>query len=198
MSTHVGHHIVYFKRFRMEIDLENSPAVPALPDGFFWVTWDASSLDQHAEVKYRSFVQEIDAAIFPNLGEMEGCRNIMSEISCRPGFRPEATWLISSNFGHCATVQGVSDRTGLGSIQNLGVVPLFRGKGLGSALLLKALEGFRRAGLGRAFLEVTAQNEGALRIYRRLGFRRCKTIYKAVDTLASKKQFPQRKQILSL
>ena len=28
--------------------------------------------------------------------------------------------------------------------------------------------------------EVTAQNEGAIRLYRRLGFRRRKTVYKAV------------------
>jgi ribosomal protein S18 acetylase RimI-like enzyme len=30
-------------------------------------------------------------------------------------------------------------------------------------------------------LEVTAQNDGAIRLYRRLGFRRTKTIYKAVQ-----------------
>jgi len=72
--------------------------------------------------------------------------------------------------------------TGMGGIQNLGVAPLYRGRGLGSALLLQALQGFRRAGLGRAFLEVTAQNEGAVRLYRRMGFRCRKTVYKAVET----------------
>ena len=33
----------------------------------------------------------------------------------------------------------------------------------------------------RSILEVTAQNEGALRMYQRLGFRRRKTLYKAVN-----------------
>jgi ribosomal protein S18 acetylase RimI-like enzyme len=51
---------------------------------------------------------------------------------------------------------------------------------VGEALVLQALYGFRRAGLGRAQLEVTARNEGAQRLYRRLGFRRTKTLYKAV------------------
>ena len=83
--------------------------------------------------------------------------------------------------GYCATVQGVRERSGLGAIQNLGVTPLHRGRGLGSALLLQALRGFQRAGLGRAFLEVTAQNDAAVRLYRRLGFRRRKTIYKLVE-----------------
>ncbi|MBL8827867.1 MAG: GNAT family N-acetyltransferase, partial [Planctomycetaceae bacterium] len=78
-------------------------------------------------------------------------------------------------------VQGIRDRTGFGAIQNLGVTPEFRGHGLGSSLLLKALEGFHRAGLQRAFLEVTAQNEGAIRLYRRLGFHKARTVYKAVE-----------------
>src|SRR5207248_4638326 len=84
--------------------------------------------------------------------------------------------------GFCGTVQGLRERGGVGAIQNLGITPALRGHGLGTALLLQALHGFRRAGLTRALLEVTAQNEGAIRLYRRLGFRRCKTLYKAVDT----------------
>ena len=63
----------------------------------------------------------------------------------------------------------------------MGVTPAWRGRGLGEALLLQALHGFRSAGLGRGLLEVTAQNEAALRLYRRLGFRRTKTLYKAVS-----------------
>ena len=50
-----------------------------------------------------------------------------------------------------------------------------------SALLLQALHGFRRAGMDRAVLEVTAQNAGAIRLYRRLGFRFRKTLYKVLD-----------------
>src|SRR5262249_9066660 len=80
----------------------------------------------------------------------------------------------------CGSVQGLRERSGLGAIQNLGVTPAHRGRGLGSALLLQALHGFARAGLARALLEVTAQNDGALRLYRRHGFRCVKTLYKAV------------------
>jgi ribosomal protein S18 acetylase RimI-like enzyme len=82
--------------------------------------------------------------------------------------------------GPCGTVQGMRERGGMGSIQNLGILPFWRGRGLGEALLLQALHGFCRAGLGRAQLEVTAQNDAAVRLYRRLGFRRSKTLYKAV------------------
>lgn len=171
----------YFKRFKMEIDLYAAPPVPPLPDGFFWVPWNTDVLELHAEVKHRSFQDEIDSAVFTSLSSRDGCLNLMREISSKPGFLPDSTWLIACGTGCCGTVQGLRERSGLGAIQNLGVTSEFRGRGLGTALLLRALEGFRRAGLGRAFLEVTAQNDSAVRLYQRLGFRYRKTLYKAVD-----------------
>jgi GNAT superfamily N-acetyltransferase len=177
--------LLYFKRFRMEIDLTEPPALPRLPAGYSWAAWDPSLAEAHAEVKFHSFAGEVDAIVFPNLGSRAGCRHLMNDIAHRPGFEPRATWLINCTSGPCATVQGVRERNGMGAIQNVGVAPLHRDQGLGSALLLQALHGFRQAGLPRAFLEVTAQNDGAIRLYRRLGFRCRKTIYKAVDAGAA-------------
>lgn len=177
-----AYNITYFKRFRMEIDLLAPLPAPALPRGYFFVNWQDHLLEVHAEVKFRSFFTEVDALVFPSLSCRHGCRYLMQEIRGKKGFRPEATWLVATEQGYCGTVQGVSDRLGAGSIQNLGVIPAHRQRGLGEALLLQALHGFRRCGLQRAFLEVTAQNDGAIRLYRRLGFRCRKTLYKAVDT----------------
>ena len=61
------------------------------------------------------------------------------------------------------------------------MVPAYRGMGLGRALVRQALDGFYQAGLRRAYLEVTAENAAAVRLYRSVGFRRAKTLYKAVD-----------------
>ncbi len=105
----------------------------------------------------------------------------MREIRRKPGFLAVSTWLIAGPGGYCGTVQGVMDRGPIGAIQNLGVVPAFRGLGLGRALVRQALEGFYQAGLRRAYLEVTAENDGAVQLYRGVGFRRSKTLYKAVD-----------------
>ncbi len=174
--------ISYFKRFRMEIDLNELPPVPRLPEGYGWLAWDYAHLELHAEVKFHSFYEEIDSVVFPSLSTREGCSYLMREISRKPGFRSEATWLLRNGENFCGTVQGVRERNGMGAIQNLGIVPSHRGRGLGRALLLQALHGFVRAGLGRAFLEVTAQNEPAVRLYREVGFRFRKTIYKAVET----------------
>lgn len=172
--------MAYFKRFRMEIDLGECPALPLVPAHFAWLAWQKDLLEPHADVLFRSFDGEIDAVVFPSFGDRIGCTCLIREISQKPGFLPGATWLLTDADGPCGTVQGVCERSGVGAIQNLGVVPLYRGQGLGSALLLQALLGFRRAGLRRAFLEVTAQNDAAVRLYHRLGFRRRKTLYKAV------------------
>ncbi|HEY7155840.1 MAG TPA: N-acetyltransferase, partial [Gemmataceae bacterium] len=150
------------------------------PEGFHFAAWSCEWLDVHAELLFGSFQQEIDAQVFPSLGDRQGSICLMIEMSRKRGFLPEATWLLMGPVGPCGTVQGIRERSGLGSIQNLGILPGWRGRGLGEALLLQALHGFRRMGLQRAQLEVTAQNDTAIRLYRRLGFRRSKTLYKAV------------------
>ncbi len=80
--------ITYYKRFRMEIDLDRAITGTVLPDSFVWVPWEDALLELHAEVKYRSFLGEIDAYVFPSLGDRNGCRRLMNEIrrnraSCR-------------------------------------------------------------------------------------------------------------------
>ncbi|HEY8504837.1 MAG TPA: GNAT family N-acetyltransferase, partial [Gemmataceae bacterium] len=121
--------------------------------------------------------------VFPSLAHPAGCAELMRAIRAKSGFCPAATWLVvDEQAGEgCGTVQGLSDGSGCGAIQNLGVVPARRGMGLGTALMLKALAGFWQAGLRRASLEVTASNEPAVRMYRRLGFRCHKTVYRAVE-----------------
>jgi ribosomal protein S18 acetylase RimI-like enzyme len=175
--------ITYFKRFKMELDLQSLPPVPPLPAGYRWVAWEESLLDAHAATMFGSFHEEIDAVVFPSLGDRTGSIALMHEIRRKPGFLAEATWLLATETGYCGCVQGLRDHTGLGAIQNLGVVHEHRGRGLGSGLLLQALHGFGSAGLQRAWLEVTARNEGAIRLYQRLGFRRRKTLYKAVEVV---------------
>jgi GNAT superfamily N-acetyltransferase len=173
--------ISYYKRYKMEVDLHDLPPARLAP-GFQFAAWSSELLDIHAEVLFACFQQEIDANVFSSLSSGLGCQALMTELNRKPNFLPEATWLLAGRHGPCGTVQGVRERKGLGAIQNLGITPQHRGQGLGEALLLQSLHGFRRYGLGKAMLEVTAQNEVAIRLYRRVGFRRAKTVYKAVPT----------------
>ncbi len=179
--------VTYFKRYRMEFDLSRLFREPELPSGYALLDWHDSLLQAHADTKYQCFRLELDANVFPCLGDREGCRRLMGEISRRQGFLESATWLLQwrgntpEEREYCGTIQGIIDHEGLGSIQNLGVTPGHRGRGLGSVLLYRALAGFRESGLRRATLEVTAQNSGAIRLYQRLGFRPIKTVYKAAE-----------------
>jgi hypothetical protein len=134
--------IAYFKRFRMEADLTDAPA-PAVPSGFTCVPWSPTLIDAHAEVLCCSFVGEVDAVVFASLGNHEGCRGLMASIVLKSGFLPEATLLLVGNDGPIGSVQGIRERRGLGAIQNLGVLPRYRGQGLGGVLLIQAMQGWK-------------------------------------------------------
>lgn len=181
--------MTYFRRFRMEFDVaSNAVPEPVLPDGYHWVPWHKRLLERHALVKFQSFHAEIDARVFPCLGEIPGCNRLMAEIARQKTFLPGATWLIVFEPNEflatvdCGTIQGMAHSRVLGAIQNVGVVAEHRGFGLGKALVLKALQGFQAAGLRRAYLEVTAENQPAVELYRSLGFRLTRTMYKAVQS----------------
>lgn len=180
--------ITYFKRYKMQIDLRSVQDWKQREvDGYRFLSWDAKLLDQHAEAKYRSFCGELDSHVFPCLGKLDGCVKLMTEISCRNGFVPEATWLVihGTEFHptakSCGTVQGIREDKLHGSIQNLGIVPDHRGAGVGSELLVRSLHGFRSVGIESVSLEVTAQNENALKLYQRLGFEVSEIVYKYAD-----------------
>lgn len=179
--------IVYFRRFRMEHDLaEPLFPKPEISVDYRLTPWDDRLLDAHAEVKYRCFRFELDANVFPSLGQRSGCRRLMSEIAGRTGFVPEATWLLEHWPANarkpdvCGTIQGVAEEN-VGAIQNVGITLPHRGRGLGTVLLWHSLAGFKSAGIERVFLEVTAQNSGACHLYERLGFKRTKVVYKASE-----------------
>lgn len=178
--------VSYFKRYRMEIDLRGQRFVPLfVPPGYQLIAWQSDRLGDHAEAKFQSFHQEIDAGVFACLSDFDGCYRLMQEISQKEGFLPEATWLAASRHGgepeYCGTIQGIRATHKYGAIQNVGITPPHRGHGLGTALICAALAGFQQVGLPRAYLEVTAQNERAVQLYKRLGFRRTKTLFKAVE-----------------
>ncbi len=173
----------YYKRFRMERELFEPMPAPVLPSGYRWVAWSEAMLDLHAAVKFECFRGELDASIFPCLGDRDGCHRLMREIRRKPGFLPAATWLVADMEGRfVATIQGVVDSGPIGSIQNVGVVPGNRGVGVGVALVARSLLGFRESGIDRVALEVTAENGPAVQMYRKLGFRRVRTLFRAVET----------------
>jgi len=103
----------------------------------------------------------------------------------RPGFpgRPAADWIeavsgedtFRAEWSLLAGLDRLGDAgfvtAGLGWIDQVGVVPAARGRGLGGALVLAALGRMQAAGEIEAWLNVNVDNP-ARRLYERLGFRR--------------------------
>ena len=180
--------VVFFKRYRMQFDLRNARfSETILPEGYELLPWRPELLNAHAEAKYRSFRNELDANVFPCLGAADGCLRLMKEISNRQGFVPQSTWLAThreTNTGrleYCGTVQGLREKLDVGASQNIGVVRDHRGMGVGSAIVRNSLKGFQASGIKIVTLEVTEKNTGALRLYQRLGFEVVSTVFKSVE-----------------
>lgn len=197
----------HFKRWRLSYDLRVPLQPIPSPEGFCVVPWEPGLLEIHAKVKHASFEQEVDANVFNCFATRAGCRRLVQEIVTRDSFVPEATWLLVPiengvvpdpslaardfirNLQHqgvrlahaCGTIQGLAINELLGSVQNLGVIPAYRGRGLGQWLLDCALRGFRQRGMDRVILEVTCDNFGATRLYERLGWQLEEITYKCVE-----------------
>ena len=111
----------------------------------------------------------------------------MDYIATNPLFVPNATWLLVCDESaegvptDCGTIQGLASFPESGAIQNVGIVPEHRGRGLGRALVQASLSGFRASGLTHISLEVTAANLPAVKLYQSLGFQVTKTLYRSIE-----------------
>ena len=74
--------LTYFKRFRMEYDLnEGVPESKSVPFGYELVPFSTDLIRDHATAKFHSFRCELDANVFPCLGRRDGCLRLMREIT---------------------------------------------------------------------------------------------------------------------
>jgi ribosomal protein S18 acetylase RimI-like enzyme len=147
-----------------------------LPLGFRYVAWNPEMLEVHADIKYRGFRNDLDAQIFPTFRNYEQCVHLMKSISESPFFLPAATLLIANGsehdlFEYVACIQGMRFSDEVGAIQNIAVLPDYRGHGIGRAILLGSLLGFRQHGIKRVTLEATAENIPAVKLYTHVGFK---------------------------
>lgn len=146
--------------------------------------WDEKLLALHGMCKWESFRREMDVNVFPCLGDREGCKKLMRDISQKDAFVPEATWLAigkdsnPKNLLAVGTIQGLRTNATHGAIQNIGVIPDFRGKGIGRELIRRSLIGFQSQGCRYVTLEVTVHNLGAIRLYESIGFQKSEIVFK--------------------
>lgn len=82
------------------------------------------------------------------------------------GFRPDLSRVVLDGEGHVAGFVTITDDW----IDQVGVVPAWRGRGLGAHLVVRSLRALRKAGRERVWLAVNVDNSHAHDLYLRLGF----------------------------
>jgi ribosomal protein S18 acetylase RimI-like enzyme len=173
--------IRFFKRYRMERSLCGALPAAVAVRGFQLVPWHDRLLERHAHVLNRCFAEELDGDVFPCLRSFDGCLDLMRSMRGLFGFSAAATWLLAGPDGYVGTVQGLLGEHRFAAVQNIGIVPEYRGMGLSGMLLSAALAGFQRGSATRVSLEVTASNLPAVRLYRKFGFRNYRLLYKSTS-----------------
>ncbi|SCF08173.1 Ribosomal protein S18 acetylase RimI [Micromonospora marina] len=144
-----------FTEWVLRHDLDALPAVAA-PDG---VTVEQATLGPELFAIYRLSFADRPGFVEPEAGEWLG------DLRDDEDFRPELTLLARGPAGEAAGFVTVLDDW----IDQVGVVPLWRGRRVGAYLVARVLRGFAGAGAEAAWLCVNDDNPAA-GLYRRLGF----------------------------
>ena len=88
------------------------------------------------------------------------------EVSGDDDFRPELSRVVLDPDGHPVGFVIVSDTW----VDQVGVVPTWRGHGLGAHLVARTLSALKRGGARESWLAVTTDNPTAQGLYERLGY----------------------------
>ncbi len=71
-----------------------TPDPVQLPLGYEFIPWTPQLNDAHGQTIFDCFRQSIDAKYFITFTQLSRCKRFMHELSSRPNFLEETTWLI--------------------------------------------------------------------------------------------------------
>jgi mycothiol synthase len=97
-------------------------------------------------------------------------------------FRPDLSLVAEANGGEMVAVSINGPRFDDGYVEDIGVLPDWRGRGIAEALLRRSFALFKEVGFKRASLNVDSDNStGAMRLYERVGMEpgTCYDVYEA-------------------
>ena len=158
--------------FVMRHDLSSIPFV-RVPSGLHGVAYDSTTAPLFHETWIESFRERPG---FHRVPESQW----FSDLASLPGFLPEECRLLLSELNVPAGFVTVSADW----IDQVGVVPDWRGRGVGAHLVARSLMALKRAGSEQVWLSVTSDNP-AVALYERLGFAVVGTRARYADPLPS-------------
>ena len=149
-------------------------------EGIELISWQQRFNDDAAEMLFQAYKRHVDALIndqydsvmgatrlIENICGNQGCGEFLDRISRLAVHRP------TRKLAGILTVTRV--RSSTAHIPQVGVGPAFQGLGVGTALMEAAFQDLAREGFEEVTLTVTDANQGAVRLYERLGFVTFKT-----------------------
>jgi ribosomal protein S18 acetylase RimI-like enzyme len=147
-----------YDTFEMRRPAAAPPEPLSLPDGWSWAALDGARADEaHAAL----------AEIFSGAPSA----NLMPLADFRQGVTSGAArWRVLLVDGRIAGLVRAVPHGARGEVRIIGRRPAYRGRGLGSLLLAEGLRVLAEAGAGDVDLQVEAENDRALGLYRRFGF----------------------------
>lgn len=165
-----------FERNFMRLDLRR----PALPEGrprrpMYIEKWSEHYHDAAAQLIAAAYSGHVDSRINDQYRSANGARRFLYNIVQYPGcgafYRPASFAAFDGVTGRLCGISLASMVAPMcGHITQICVAPSVRGTGIGYALLRQSLTMFQEAGCRSVSLTVTAANEDAVALYRRIGF----------------------------
>lgn len=146
-----------FAEHVMRHDLVEVPRIRR-PEGLASLPWEEGTARLFHEAYRRSFAERPG---FPDTPFGEWVRDLTDD----PGFRPDRSRVVVDGEGRPAGFVTLSDCW----VDQVGVVPSWRGRGLGAHLVARSLRALRKVGCEAAWLAVNVDNP-AHALYLRLGF----------------------------
>ncbi len=128
------------------------------PEGLHSVPWTEDTAGLFHRAYRQSFATRPG---FPDTPRDEWIREVEDD----DGFRPGDSRVVLDDTGHVAGFVTLTDDW----LDQVGVVPAWRGRGLGAHLVVRSLRALRKAGCEQAWLAVNVDNP-AHELYLRLGF----------------------------
>jgi ribosomal protein S18 acetylase RimI-like enzyme len=146
-----------------------------LADTFCFEPWERRYDRQASSLIYHTYRDHVDAVIndqycstagaarlIENIVQLRGCGQFIARAS------PVTLHRATRKLAGVLALTGVRATTA--HIPQIAVAPEFQGAGLGSLMLKTAFEELQRQGFNEVSLTVTDANQGAVRLYERLGF----------------------------
>ena len=125
---------------------------------------------RRARLSDASAIMELEGVCFTTVEETFNRRQVRYLLTCGRAIVSVATDAAGKVVGWCVSLVRQHRRWRSGRLYAVAVHPSMQGRGVGRRLVEEALADLRACKIDRVFLEVRANNEKAIGLYRKLGF----------------------------